>query len=63
MQQAEQKAKELSEAEEKAAAEQAEVAEKEAEQEKVKTIVTAGLSGAEKLINDVENVLKKDMAT
>lgn len=54
MQQAEQKAKELSDAEEKAAAEEAEVAEKEAEQEKVKTIVTAGLSGAEKLINDVE---------
>ena len=54
MQQAEQKAKELSEAEEKAAAEVAEVQEKEAEQEKVKTIVKAGMSGAEQLINDVE---------
>ena len=54
MQQAEQKAKELSEAEEKAAAEQAEVAEKEAEQEKVKTIVEVGMSGAEQLMNDVE---------
>jgi len=54
MQQAETKAKELSEAEEKAAADEAEVQEKEAEQEKVKTIVTAGLSGAEKLIQDVE---------
>ena len=54
MQQAEQKAKEVSEAEEKQAAEDAEVAEKEAEQEKVKTIVQAGMSGAEKLITDVE---------
>ena len=54
MQQAEQKAKELSEAEEKVAAEQAEVAEKEAEQEKVKTIVEVGMSGAEQLMNDVE---------
>ncbi len=54
MQQAEQKAKELSEAEEKAAAEVAEVQEKEAEQEKVKTIVKAGMSGAEQLISDVE---------
>ena len=54
MQQAEQKAKEVSEAEEKAAELETEVAEKEAEQEKVKTIVTAGLSGAEKLVNDVE---------
>jgi len=54
MQQAEQKAKELSEAEEKQAVQDAEVAEKEAEQEKVKTIVTAGLSGAEQLVNDVE---------
>ena len=54
MQQAEQKAKEVSEAEEKQAAENAEVAEKEAEQEKVKTIVQAGMSGAEKLITDVE---------
>ena len=76
MQQAEQKAKELSEAEEKAAAEQAEVQEKEAEQEKVKTIVKAGMSGAEQLISDVEkrvaerhgdlesvvNELQKDLA-
>ena len=54
MQQAEQKAKEVSEAEEKAAAEQAEIAEKEAEQEKVKTIVEVGMSGAEQLMNDVE---------
>ena len=50
----EQKAKEVSEAEEKAAAEQAEIAEKEAEQEKVKTIVEVGMSGAEQLVNDVE---------
>ena len=70
------KAKEVSEAEEKAAAESAELAEKEAEQEKVKTIVTAGLSGAEQLVNDVEkrvserqgdlesvvNELQKDLA-
>ncbi len=76
MQQAEQKAKELSEAEEKAAAAVAEVQEKEAEQEKVKTIVKAGMSGAEQLINDVEkrvserhgdlesvvNELQKDLA-
>ena len=76
MQQAEQKAKELSEAEEKAAAAVAEVQEKEAEQEKVKTIVKAGMSGAEQLISDVEkrvaerhgdlesvvNELQKDLA-
>jgi membrane protein involved in colicin uptake len=54
MQQAETKAKEVSEAEEKATAESAELAEKEAEQEKVKTIVRAGMSGAEKLVSDVE---------
>jgi hypothetical protein len=54
MQQAEQKAKEVSEAEEKAVKLETEVTEKEAEQEKVKTIVTAGLAGAEKLVNDVE---------
>ena len=54
MQQAETKAKELSEAELKAATEVSEVAEKEAEQEKVKTIVKAGISGAEQLMNDVE---------
>jgi membrane protein involved in colicin uptake len=76
MQQAETKAKEVSEAEEKAAAESAELAEKEAEQEKVKTIVKAGMSGAEKLVSDVEkrveerhgdlesvvNELQKDLA-
>jgi HK97 family phage prohead protease len=54
MQQAEQKAKEVSEAETQATAEMQEVAEKEAKQDEVKTIVTAGLSGAEKLVNDVE---------
>ena len=54
MQQAEQKAKEVSEAEEKAVKLETEVTEKEAKQEEVKTIVTAGLSGAEKLMNDVE---------
>ena len=54
MQQAEQKAKEVSEAETKAAELETEAVEKEAEQEKVKTIVTAGLSGAEQLVNDVE---------
>jgi HK97 family phage prohead protease len=54
MQQAETKAKELSEAELKTATEVSEVAEKEAEQEKVKTIVKAGISGAEQLMNDVE---------
>ncbi len=59
MQQAETKAKEVSEAEEKAAAESAELAEKEAEQEKVKTIVKAGMSGAEKLVSDVEKRVKE----
>ena len=54
MQQAEQKAKEVSEAEEKAVKLETEVTEKEAEQEKVKTIVKAGISGAEALMNDVE---------
>ena len=76
MQQAEQKAKEVSEAETKAAELETEAVEKEAEQEKVKTIVTAGLSGAEQLVNDVEkrvserqgdlesvvNELQKDLA-
>ena len=76
MQQAEQKAKELSEAEEKAAQLETEAVEKEAEQEKVKTIVKAGMSGAEQLISDVEkrvaerhgdlesvvNELQKDLA-
>ena len=54
MQQAESKAKEVSEADEKAAKLVTEVAEKEAEQQKVKTIVKAGISGAEQLMNDVE---------
>ena len=54
MQQAESKAKEVSEAEEKAVKLETEVTEKEAEQEKVKTIVKAGISGAEALMNDVE---------
>jgi HK97 family phage prohead protease len=76
MQQAEQKAKEVSEAETKAAELETEAVKKEAEQEKVKTIVTAGLSGAEQLVNDVEkrvserqgdlesvvNELQKDLA-
>ena len=54
MQQAEQKAKEVSEAETKTAKLETEAVEKEAEQQKVKTIVKAGMSGAEQLINDVE---------
>ena len=57
MKQAEQKAKDEAEAKE-VAEKQAEVdasekAELEAEQEKQKAVVTAGLSGAEKLVNDV----------
>jgi len=54
MQQAETKAKELADAEEKAAQQTVELAEKEAEQDKVKTIVEVGMSGAERLMNDVE---------
>ena len=54
MQQAETKAKEVSEAEEKTVQLETEAVEKEAEQQKVKTIVRAGMSGAEQLINDVE---------
>jgi len=54
MQQAETKAKELADAEEKAIQLDVETAEKEAEQEKVKTIVEVGMSGAEQLMNDVE---------
>ena len=50
MQQAEQKAKEQAEVDEKAAYEAAE----EAEAEKVKTIVEVGMSGAERLMEDVE---------
>jgi hypothetical protein len=54
MQQAETKAKELADAEEKAVQQNVETAELEAEQEKVKTIVEVGMSGAERLMNDVE---------
>ena len=53
MKQAEQKAAEEAEATAKAEAEASEKAELEAEQEKQKAVVTAGLSGAEKLVNDV----------
>ena len=53
MKQAEQKASDEAEATAKAEAEAEEKAELEAEQEKQKAVVTAGLSGAEKLINDV----------
>ena len=54
MQQAETKAKELADAEEKAAQLEVETAEKEAKQDEVKTIVEVGMSGAEQLMNDVE---------
>ena len=54
MQQAEQKAKEQSDAEEAAELEAQEKAAIEAEEEKVKTIVEVGMSGAERLMNDVE---------
>ena len=64
MKQAEQKAAEQKAAEEAAqkAAEEAEVqkAAEEADQEKTKTIVEAGLTGAEKLMNDVESRVKAD---
>jgi len=64
MKQAEQKAAEQKAADEAAqkAAEEAEVqkAAEEADQEKTKTIVEAGLSGAEKLMNDVESRVKED---
>jgi HK97 family phage prohead protease/HK97 family phage major capsid protein len=64
MKQAEQKAAEQKAADEAAqkAAEEAEVqkAAEEADQEKTKTIVEAGLSGAEKLMNDVESRVKQD---
>ena len=53
MKQAEQKAAEEAEATAKAEAEASEKAELEAEQEKQKAVVTAGISGAEKLVNDV----------
>ena len=54
MKQAEQKAKEAKELEEKQAVEAEEKAAQEAKQEETKTIVEAGLSGAEKLMNDLE---------
>ena len=64
MKQAEQKAAEQKAAEEAAqkAADEAEVqkAADEADQEKTKTIVEAGLTGAEKLMNDVESRVKED---
>ena len=53
MKQAEQKAAEEAEAKAQAEAEASEKAELEAEQEKQKAVVTAGISGAEKLVNDV----------
>jgi len=64
MKQAEQKAAEQKAAEEAAqkAADEAEVqkANEVADQEKTKTIVEAGLTGAEKLMNDVESRVKED---
>jgi len=54
MQQAETKAKELADADEKTAQLNVETAEKEAKQDEVKTIVEVGMAGAEKLMNDVE---------
>jgi len=64
MKQAEQKAAEQKAADEAAqkAADEAEVqkAADEADQEKTKTIVEAGLTGAEKLMNDVESRVKED---
>ena len=53
MKQAEQKAAEEAEAKAQAEVEASEKAELEAEQEKQKAVVTAGISGAEKLVNDV----------
>ena len=54
MQQAEQKAKEQAEVDEAVELEAQEKAVEEAEAEKVKTIVEVGMSGAERLMNDVE---------
>ena len=54
MQQAETKAKELADAEEKAVQLEVETAEKEAKQDEVKTIVEVGMSGAQQLMSDVE---------
>ena len=60
MQQAEQKAKEAAEAEEKSAEEAEVKAAEEAKQEEQKTVVTSVMTGAEKLVSDVEErVLEK----
>ena len=66
MKQAEQKAKETAELEEKQAAEVEEKAAQEAKQVEQKTIIEAGLSGAEKLMNDLEkrvNEKNEDLKT
>jgi membrane protein involved in colicin uptake len=66
MKQAEQKAKETAELEEKQAAEVEEKAAQEAKQDEQKTIIEAGLSGAEKLMNDLErrvNEKNEDLKT
>ena len=66
MKQAEQKAKDAKELEEKQAVEAEEKAAQEAKQEETKTIVEAGLSGAEKLMNDLEtrvNEKNEDLKT
>jgi len=61
MKQAEQKAKEQKEMEEKSSLETAEKAAQEAKQEEQKTIIEAGLSGAEKLMQDLEKrVMEKN---
>jgi HK97 family phage prohead protease len=61
MKQAEQKAKEQKEMEEKSSLETAEKAAQEAKQEEQKTIIEAGLSGAEKLMQDLETrVMEKN---
>ena len=59
MQQAEQKAKENAEAEEAAQLEAEQKAAIEAEQDKVKTIVEAGMEGAERLTKDLEDRVSK----
>ena len=60
MQQAEQKAKEAAEAEEKSVEEAEVKAAEEAKQEEQKTVVTSVMTGAEKLVSDVEErVLEK----
>ena len=60
MQQAEQKAKEAAEAEEKSVEEAEMKAAEEAKQEEQKTVVTSVMTGAEKLVSDVEErVLEK----